>query len=1297
MIRLLRASEDRVQRATLRAEGSLEGASSLAEPPLPPFPSPPPSPRRSTPLHRVLLLVAAFLILMVVTVPTAVIYYVTFTQSGLQLIVSLIPRRIGDVRLQIDNITGTIAHGIRADAVDVDERVVHVRVEGLVGRVALAPLLWQTIRSPDSFARHVLIEIKPHPLPPTHRIPPMFLPRWLVINLEHARVGRTTLVQADGSRLEASDVEGAALLRHRTIRFYEAQFELGHTHFSGIGVLRAANPLQLNVDARIHFIPSSPRVPGWLIAGTARGDLSSLAITAHTLAPFRSDFTGRALSLTNRRWRWLGNATVHDFDLAAWHAKGPLGVITGQLHLQGDAQGFTADGTALPLGLHAGLFDVQFDGWYANHVLTARHMMVRHRGSGAEATGSGTFGIVRNGPLLDLHGSWRDFRWPLTRADARFHSSRADFSFQGLMPYHVHASGIAKVGDLPASPMQIDGTLGHGGFKLAQGEVDMFQGHATATGSVTWSPERTWSVSGEVEGLNPADFRADLPGRVGFMISAQGRGFTSRSDLRVEVHNLNGQLRGVPASGDGMFARQGRTWRFENLHLSAGGTQLALDGQMAEQMDLRFSLTSQDLSVISAGSRGQVQAEGTIRGTPEVPVINAMMHGTGLRHGGISLKELDGSINFDPHPSQQSQAQIQLHELKFRKRTLQSFSLTLSGRPDHYALRSELKAVGLTATARAAGSYAHGLFTGQLAGLTVNSKGALHLQLARPVGLQLSPERARLQWLCLKGTPVSVCADGDWTPAQWSTTLTASQLPIEALTSASSATGVTYQGTIKILARLFGNGQDPVEGTVRAELTDAQLSHTLVSGRVEHTTIGSGIITATAARTAISATANLQDGQIGTLQAKVVAQRGAPQWKDMPVEGQLHAQTQELGLISLYEPDIDRASGRLTADAQISGTLGTPFLGGQLKVEDAELDLYQVNLRLRQLGLTAHLTDNGLDFTGQAHVGAGTMQANGHLTWRDSMPYGQLELSGQNLRVVDVPEAHIDASPRLQFNIAQHRVDVSGTVDVPYAKLTPEDLTGAVRTSSDEVIVGSGSQDVTRRFEVRSSINLHLGDHVSIATSGLTARLTGDIAVKSGYGAVTRATGELSVHEGKYVAYAHNFDIQRGTLIFTGGPVDNPGVDIRAARKFPDVTAGVNVQGTLLQPRISFFSEPSLPQSEIVSLILSGGSLESAQNRDRQGGAGSEALVQGGAVLLQELGSHLGIEDVGVQANQYIPNDTSLVLGKYLSPRLYVSYGLSLTEELQVLKLRYSLGDHWTLNTEVGQARGADLEFSIDR
>jgi translocation and assembly module TamB len=185
----------------------------------------------------------------------------------------------------------------------------------------------------------------------------------------------------------------------------------------------------------------------------------------------------------------------------------------------------------------------------------------------------------------------------------------------------------------------------------------------------------------------------------------------------------------------------------------------------------------------------------------------------------------------------------------------------------------------------------------------------------------------------------------------------------------------------------------------------------------------------------------------------------------------------------------------------------------------------------------------------------------------------------------------------------------------------------------------------------------------------------------------------LSVAEGKYSAYGRKLDIKRGRLLFSGGPVDNPVIDLRATKEFPDVTAGVDVRGTLLAPHLSFFSDPPLPQSQIQSLILAGGSLSSAPGSTA--GAGNLAAGQAAAILGQQYGPLVGIEDVSVESD--ITNETSLVLGRYLSPRLYVSYGISLTESLNVIKLRYTLGDHWAVKIEAGQARGADLVYSIER
>ena len=134
-------------------------------------------------------------------------------------------------------------------------------------------------------------------------------------------------------------------------------------------------------------------------------------------------------------------------------------------------------------------------------------------------------------------------------------------------------------------------------------------------------------------------------------------------------------------------------------------------------------------------------------------------------------------------------------------------------------------------------------------------------------------------------------------------------------------------------------------------------------------------------------------------------------------------------------------------------------------------------------------------------------------------------------------------------------------------------------------------------------------------------------------------------------------------------------------------------------PRVTFFSDPAVAQSQIVSLLLAGGSLETVQNTadptQRNNAARNAALLQGSALVVQQFGSKVGIEDVGVESD--LNNETALVLGRYLSPRLYISYGISLAESINTFKMRYTIGDHWTIKTEVGTARSADLVYTIER
>ena len=262
---------------------------------------------------------------------------------------------------------------------------------------------------------------------------------------------------------------------------------------------------------------------------------------------------------------------------------------------------------------------------------------------------------------------------------------------------------------------------------------------------------------------------------------------------------------------------------------------------------------------------------------------------------------------------------------------------------------------------------------------------SLHLTLDRPVDLIGALDHLRVEWLCLVGTPGSVCADGDWTPTQWAATVMANELPLSTLTAGKTPT-VQYLGTINALARLGGNAGRGVQGSLRAELANAEIAHRLASKKIEHTRFGSGTVNVELGAQQVTAQADLGDGQVGSMHAAFTIQRTTPAWLDMPLTGEMHAQSADCDLLTLYVPDIDRASGHFNADIQVAGTLGAPRLAGVVKVSDGQIDVYQVNLALRDIALEAQLGNAGLDFKGSAHAGNGSVSANGHMEWHDLQP-----------------------------------------------------------------------------------------------------------------------------------------------------------------------------------------------------------------------------------------------------------------------------------------------------------------------
>jgi translocation and assembly module TamB len=128
------------------------------------------------------------------------------------------------------------------------------------------------------------------------------------------------------------------------------------------------------------------------------------------------------------------------------------------------------------------------------------------------------------------------------------------------------------------------------------------------------------------------------------------------------------------------------------------------------------------------------------------------------------------------------------------------------------------------------------------------------------------------------------------------------------------------------------------------------------------------------------------------------------------------------------------------------------------------------------------------------------------------------------------------------------------------------------------------------------------------------------------------------------------------------------------------------------------FSEPTLPQAEALAWLLTGRGLSGASSDD--GSLLASAAVSLGLerseMVTREIGTALGLDELSVAPGGSL-DQSALVLGKALSPRLYIRYALGLLDREGSVQLDYKLTDRISLEAESGARQGADVIYRLER
>ena len=161
---------------------------------------------------------------------------------------------------------------------------------------------------------------------------------------------------------------------------------------------------------------------------------------------------------------------------------------------------------------------------------------------------------------------------------------------------------------------------------------------------------------------------------------------------------------------------------------------------------------------------------------------------------------------------------------------------------------------------------------------------------------------------------------------------------------------------------------------------------------------------------------------------------------------------------------------------------------------------------------------------------------------------GDIAVQGNNFPLVNTKEYQISISPKLLLQLSTVNLGCSGSILIPSAQIRPETFTNSL-TLSDDVIFKKQTTDHNQRMKTSMDIRVVMGDAVELTFKGLHAFLDGAVQVRQVLSGPVNATGELTVKKGEYKAYGQDLEVEQGQLMFTGGPLTNPAINLRASKK----------------------------------------------------------------------------------------------------------------------------------------------------
>ena len=986
----------------------------------------------------------------------------------------------------------------------------------------------------------------------------------------------------------------------------------------------------------------------------------------------------------------LPDLAPHQFDL---QSQGTLyGLQVHQLELKGPATNLTAAGE---LNWREG-FDVSLTStlnylnpaawladWPENHPLRGEldfslqdqslrvsRLHLETDDSTMSLDGSGEANLELGTLASEI--SWKDIQWPVGSEQPDIQSRLGRILLSGnLDDWNVTGEAQLETSDLPAGTLRLEANGDRDQVALTIHEGQILGGVVHGDAKYNWTEGDHWSANLVTEGLETYELHAALPGSLNADLSAIGKLEPFHLDL--DIRRMEGNIRDRQMAAGGRLQIQAGQLEFTDVRLTSDESTVTLNGSTSSTRGVAFSANIADLGSFLAHSSGSIEASGRLSLKPGNPSLRLDLEGRKLVWEEIQLPQISIHDYADSKADDIARLHLEGEYLQFGEQMLDNISLDFDLARSTQAIRMTVRKSGLELSAGLSGTlhydetaYAASEWAGQLRSLSISENEQEIFTLLEPAGIELSSDQVAINATCLgSGVDAKLCLDAGWSrDGALNANLKLTKLPLELLNSILDSDLELSQHASGELT-WASRANQPANGHAEIHLSPGEVRYAGETDSLFKT--GPGLIGF-----------ELQDGSLssGNLDiplpglGEIDLDVNIPQATaglNSELDGRLRVELNDLDILAIFIPVINRAEGHFNADLVLSGSPANPFLSGPLSLTDGLIANEASGLRLSDIQLSGNVIKNANSImTGSFRAREGTGQLKAAFDFTDILsPRLELGLYGKNLALLDAPDLKVIAEPDIQLAWQDGVIDIGGKLLIPKAHIAPSVLPeSTVSTSPDLVIVageipGAKAEDESMPdIAIRGDFEVVLGDEVELDLSVAVAQVDGSVKFSWQDDLIPLANGSYRM-VGEIQAFGQLLQITEANIGFPGVPADNPHLNIRAERQIYGNSeirrAGVFVTGTLRRPIVEPYTDPMT-------------------NRER-----AQTLLITGSDFNMETG--VGAVDIGT----------------YIAPRIFVSYGIGVFEDENVISIRYDLGRNWGVKATSGQRQtGLDISYTIE-